>query len=73
MSCSIVSGIGGFLASLSVEHIGIIPVMIGSHIPCNIFMALIPTMPTFQLSVVLTVLKSFTVNMSLSCRQTYIM
>jgi predicted MFS family arabinose efflux permease len=73
MICSIISGIGGFLASQSVKYIGIIAVMIGSHLPSNLFLILIPLMPTLQLSIIMTILKSFTTNMNLSCRQTYIM
>lgn len=73
MVCSIASGVGAFIASLLVSPIGIVPIMIGTHIPSLIFLILIPIMPTKILSIVMCVLKSFSSNMNLSARQTYIM
>ena len=73
MVCCISSGVGGFIASIAVSYVGIVPIMIGSHIPSDFFVILIPLMPSKQLSIIMCILRSFTSNMNLSCKQTYIM
>ena len=73
MFCSIACGLGAFAISFLVKYLGVVPIMLGSNIPYHILTVMVPLMPTMQTAIIMSILKSFASNMSLSCRQTYVM
>jgi len=70
----------GVLASLSylvsarlAEKIGLIKTMALTHLPANVFLALVPFMPNLELAVLFLLLRSLLSNMDVPARNSYVM
>src|SRR5690606_537815 len=70
----------GVLASLSylvsawlAERIGLVKTMVFTHLPANVFLALVPFMPNLPLAVLFLLLRSLLSHMDVPARNSYVM
>ncbi|CAF0877554.1 unnamed protein product [Adineta steineri] len=72
MLTNIISGISGILATTLVAKFGAINTMVITHIPSNIFLLLIPFMPTKSLAILMLAVRSSMSQMDVPARQTFL-
>jgi MFS family permease len=69
----IVAGLSALVAARIAARIGLINTMVFTHIPANIFLLLIPLMPTLSLAMAMCVLRHSVAQMDVPARHSYLM
>jgi hypothetical protein len=70
---NIFAGLSALLASRLASRFGLIKTMVGTHLPSNILLILVPLMPTLSLAVFVLLLRFSISQMDVPTRQSYIM
>ena len=70
---NIFAGISALLASRLASRFGLIKTMVGTHLPSNILLILVPLMPTLSLAVAVLLVRFSISQMDVPTRQSYIM
>lgn len=70
---NVLSALSSFGAAWLGERIGLLNTMVFTHVPSNVFLCLIPLMPTASLAVVLLLLRHVLSQMDVPTRQAYTM
>ena len=70
---NILAGFSALLASRLASRIGLIKTMVGTHLPSNVLLILVPLMPTLPLAVAVLLARFSISQMDVPTRQSYIM
>ena len=70
---NIFAGLSALLASRLASRFGLIRTMVGTHLPSNILLILVPLMPTLPLAVLMLLVRFSISQMDVPTRQSYIM
>ena len=70
---NIFAGISALLASRLAARIGLINTMVVTHLPSNVFLILVPLMPTLSLAIVMLLVRFSISQMDVPTRQSYLM
>ncbi len=70
---NILAGLSALAAARLAERFGLINTMVGTHLPSNVLLILVPMMPTLPLAVVVLLLRFSISQMDVPARQSYIM
>jgi MFS family permease len=70
---NILAGFSALLASRLASRIGLIKTMVGTHLPSNILLILVPLMPTLPLAVAVLLARFSISQMDVPTRQSYLM
>ena len=70
---NIFAGLSALLASRLASRFGLIRTMVGTHLPSNILLILVPLMPTLSLAVLVLLVRFSISQMDVPTRQSYIM
>jgi MFS family permease len=70
---NIFAGISALLASRLAARFGLIRTMVGTHLPSNILLILVPLMPTLPLAVTVLLIRFSISQMDVPTRQSYVM
>jgi MFS family permease len=70
---NILAGISALLASRLAARFGLIRTMVGTHLPSNILLILVPLMPTLPLATLVLLVRSSISQMDVPTRQSYLM
>jgi MFS family permease len=70
---NIFAGISALLASRLAARFGLIKTMVGTHLPSNILLILVPLMPTLPLAVLVLLIRFSISQMDVPTRQSYVM
>jgi MFS family permease len=70
---NIFAGISALLASRLAARFGLIKTMVGTHLPSNVLLILVPLMPTLWLAVVVLLVRFSISQMDVPTRQSYLM
>jgi MFS family permease len=70
---NIFAGISALLASRLASRFGLIKTMVGTHLPSNILLILVPLMPTLSLAVLVLLVRFSISQMDVPTRQSYVM
>ncbi len=70
---NIFAGISALLASRLAARFGLIRTMVGTHLPSNILLILVPLMPTLSLAVLMLLIRFSISQMDVPTRQSYLM
>ena len=70
---NIFAGISALLASRLAARFGLIRTMVGTHLPSNILLILVPLMPTLPLAVLVLLIRFSISQMDVPTRQSYVM
>ena len=70
--CNIVAGISALFAAKLADKIGLILTMVVTHIPSNIFLILVPLMPTETLAIIILCLRYSISQMDVPTRNAYV-
>jgi MFS family permease len=68
---SVLAGLSGLVAARIAERFGLIATMVGTHLPSNILLILVPFMPTIQLAVAVLLARFAISQMDVPTRQSY--
>jgi MFS family permease len=70
---NILAGFSALLASRLAARIGLIKTMVGTHLPSNVLLILVPLMPTLPLAVAVLLVRFSISQMDVPTRQSYLM
>jgi hypothetical protein len=70
---NIFAGISALVASRLAARFGLIRTMVGTHLPSNILLILVPLMPTLPLAVLVLLIRFSISQMDVPTRQSYVM
>jgi MFS family permease len=70
---NIFAGLSALLASRLASRFGLIRTMVGTHLPSNVLLVLVPLMPTLSLAVVVLLIRFSISQMDVPTRQSYLM
>jgi MFS family permease len=70
---NIFAGISALLASRLASRVGLIKTMVGTHLPSNTLLILVPLMPTLPVAVAVLLVRFSISQMDVPTRQSYIM
>jgi MFS family permease len=70
---NIFAGLSALLASRLASRFGLIRTMVGTHLPSNVLLILVPLMPTLSLAVLVLLVRFSISQMDVPTRQSYIM
>ncbi len=70
---NLLAGLSALLASRVARRIGLLATMVATHIPSNIFLLLVPLMPTLPLAITVLLLRFSISQMDVPTRQAYTM
>jgi MFS family permease len=70
---NVFAGLSALLASRLASRFGLIKTMVGTHIPSNVLLILVPLMPTLQLAVLVLLARFSISQMDVPTRQSYLM
>jgi len=70
---NIFAGISALLASRLAARFGLIRTMVGTHLPSNVLLILVPLMPTLPLAVTMLLIRFSISQMDVPTRQSYVM
>ena len=70
---NIFAGVSALLASRLASRFGLIRTMVGTHLPSNVLLILVPLMPTLPLAVLMLLVRFSISQMDVPTRQSYIM
>jgi MFS family permease len=70
---NIFAGISALLASRLASRFGLIKTMVGTHLPSNVLLIVVPLMPTLPLAIAVLLLRFSISQMDVPTRQSYIM
>jgi MFS family permease len=70
---NIFAGVSALLASRLAARFGLIRTMVGTHLPSNILLILVPLMPTLSLAVLMLLIRFSISQMDVPTRQSYLM
>jgi len=70
---NIFAGVSALLASRLASRFGLIRTMVGTHIPSNVLLILVPLMPTLRLAIVVLLARFSISQMDVPTRQSYLM
>jgi MFS family permease len=70
---NVLAGFSALLASRLASRIGLIKTMVGTHLPSNVLLILVPLMPTLPLAVAVLLARFSISQMDVPTRQSYIM
>src|SRR5947199_6686917 len=70
---NIFAGISALLASRLAARFGLINTMVGTHLPSNVLLILVPVMPTLPLAIAVLLVRFSISQMDVPTRQSYIM
>jgi MFS family permease len=70
---NIFAGLSALLASRLASRVGLIRTMVGTHLPSNVLLILVPLMPTLSLAVLVLLVRFSISQMDVPTRQSYIM
>ena len=72
-AANILAGLSALTASRLAKRIGLLPTMVGTHIPSNLLLLLVPLMPTLPTAIVVLLLRFSISQMDVPTRQAYTM
>jgi MFS family permease len=70
---NILAGISALLASRLASRFGLITTMVGTHLPSNVLLILVPLMPTLPLAILVLLVRFSISQMDVPTRQSYVM
>jgi MFS family permease len=70
---NILAGISALLASRLAARFGLIKTMVGTHLPSNVLLIMVPLMPTLPLAVLVLLIRFSISQMDVPTRQSYVM
>jgi predicted MFS family arabinose efflux permease len=70
---NILAGISALVASRLASRFGLVTTMVGTHLPSNILLVLVPLMPTLPLAVLVLLVRFSISQMDVPTRQSYVM
>ena len=70
---NVLAGLSALLAARLASRFGLINTMVGTHLPSNVLLILVPLMPTVQLAILVLLVRFSISQMDVPARQSYIM